>query len=102
MKALPYPFIFKPQEFKWQIIHFFRRFFIARSMYSFTIDQGLREHGVTITRKMIKVKPGVPDKDIVDVINLARINFELAFMEAVEKRKKFMMFYYVRKKEVKK
>lgn len=70
-------------------------------MYSFTIDQGMREHGVTITRKMIKSKPGVPDEEIVEIINLARINFELAFMKAVKLRKKFVMFYYVRKKDIK-
>ena len=70
-------------------------------MYSFTIDQGMREHGVVITRKKIKSKPGIPDKDVVEIIDLARMNFEIAFIKAVKNRKKFMMFYYVRKKDVK-
>jgi len=55
-----------------------------------------------VKRDLISSLNDLVDKDIVEIINLARINFELAFMEAVKNRKKFMLFYYVRKKEVKK
>ncbi len=69
-------------------------------MYSFTINQGMREHRVTISRKMIKQNPVLywkRDKDIDEIINLARINFELAFMKAVKNRKKYVLFYYIKK-----
>ena len=98
MKTIPYPYLLIPKSVKWRIFHWIRWFCIAKSMYSFTINQGMREHNVTISRKMIRQNPILywkRDKDIDEIINLARINFELAFIKAVKNRRKYLLFYYV-------